>query len=150
MTDELQAAIEIARESGALLLDYFHRRVRVESKGEFDIVTEADRASEQLVVRRLRARFPKHSIVAEEGGGIETESASRWYVDPLDGTTNFAHGFPIFNITLALEREGELALGVIFDPVHDELFHATRGQGAFLNGERSWWCRPADPRTSGW
>jgi len=131
---ELSAAIEIAREAGATLLSHWGRNVRAESKGEFDIVTVADRASEELVVSRLRQRFPAHAIVAEEGGGYRTASDYCWYVDPLDGTTNFAHGFPMFNVTLALEHEGELTAGVVFDPLHDELFHATRGGGAFLNG----------------
>jgi len=131
----LDAAIEIAREAGAVLMEYFHH-VRIESKGEFDIITEADRASERLIVSRLGERFPTHGIVAEEGSGHEAASEFRWYVDPLDGTTNFAHSFPMFNVTLALEQAGELVTGVIFDPLHDELFHAVRGEGAFLNGKR--------------
>jgi len=131
---ELAAAIEIAREAGALLLSWLPRHVTAESKGEYDIVTAADRASETLIVNRLRERFPAHAIIAEEGGGQGSSSDYRWYVDPLDGTTNFAHGFPMFNVTLALEHEGELVAGVIFDPLHDELFHASRGGGAFLNG----------------
>jgi len=137
LTPELDTAIGIARDAGALLSGYFKRHVRAESKGEFDIVTEADRASERFIVENLRKRFPTHAIVAEEGGGYQTDASEfRWYVDPLDGTTNFAHGFPIYNVTLALERAGELVAGVIFDPVHDELFQAARGEGAFLNGER--------------
>ena len=132
-----EAAQGIAREAGALLAGYFERRVRVELKGEFDIVTEADRASEKLIVARLGERFPAHAVVAEEGFGHDTSSAEyRWYVDPLDGTTNFAHGFPMFNTTLALEHKGELIAGVIFDPVHNEMFSAERGGGAYLNGAR--------------
>ena len=132
----LETSIEIAREAGALLAAYFDRRVAFELKGEFDLVTEADRASEKLVVERLRSHFPDHAIVAEEGGGQSGSSDYRWYVDPLDGTTNFAHGFPMFNITLALERAGELIAGVIYDPVRGELFTAERGAGAYLNGVR--------------
>jgi myo-inositol-1(or 4)-monophosphatase len=135
MRPYLQTSIEIAREAGALLMDYFGR-VSFELKGEFDLVTEADRASERLVVERLRAHFPDHSIVAEEGGGTEQSSEYRWYVDPVDGTTNFAHGFPVFNVTLALEKAGELIAGVVFDPTRQELFAAEKGGGAFLNGER--------------
>ena len=116
-------------------MDYFGR-VSFELKGEFDLVTEADRVSERLVVERLRAHFPTHSIVAEEGGGTEQSSDYRWYVDPVDGTTNFAHGFPVFNVTLALEKAGELVAGVIFDPTRQELFAAEKGGGAFLNGQR--------------
>ena len=105
MPTYLESSIDIAREAGALLMDYFGK-VSFELKGEFDLVTEADRASERLIVERLRAEFPAHSIMAEEGGGSERASEYRWYVDPVDGTTNFAHGFPVFNVTLALERAG--------------------------------------------
>jgi len=133
MPSYLETAVEIARESGALLADFFARHIPYELKGEFDLVTEADRASERLIVERLTKHFPSHAIVAEEGGGHESSSGYRWYVDPLDGTTNFAHGFPCFNVTLALEAEGELIAGVIFDPIHNELFTAERGAGAYLN-----------------
>src|SRR5262249_48059125 len=129
-------AVEIARESGALLANYFERRVPFELKGDFDLVTEADRASENLVVERLRSHFPQHSIVAEEGGGYESASEYRWYVDPLDGTTNFAHSFPMFNVTIGLERAGEMIAGVIYDPLRQELFSAERGAGAYLNNRR--------------
>jgi myo-inositol-1(or 4)-monophosphatase len=132
----LETAVEIAREAGALLAGYFERRVRFELKGEFDLVTEADRASEKLVVERLLTHFPSHAIVAEEGGGHETSSEYRWYVDPLDGTTNFAHGFPMFNITMGLQRAGEAVAGVVYDPIRQEMFSAERGSGAYLNGKR--------------
>jgi myo-inositol-1(or 4)-monophosphatase len=132
----LETAVDIAREAGALLARHFERRITFELKGEFDLITAADRASETLVVERLRSHFPTHSIVAEEGGGVESASDYRWYVDPLDGTTNFAHGFPVFNVTLAMERAGEVILGVVYDPIHQELFTAERGAGAFLNNHR--------------
>jgi len=132
----LETAVDIAREAGALLANYFERRIAFELKGEFDLVTEADRASESLVVERLRSHFPTHGVVAEEGGGHESGSDYRWYVDPLDGTTNFAHGYPIFNVTLALEHAGEMLVGVIFDPIRQELFTAERGAGAYLNNRR--------------
>ena len=132
----LETAVEIAREAGALLANYFARRVSFELKGEFDLVTEADRASEELVVERLRSHFPSHAIVAEEGGGHESSSEYRWYVDPLDGTTNFAHSFPMFNVTLGLERAGEVIAGVIYDPIRQELWAAERGAGAYLNHHR--------------
>ncbi len=135
MPSFVETAVEIAREAGDLLSTYFERRVAVESKGEHDIVTEADRASEKLVVSRLRSAFPSHDIVAEEGGGHTNGSEYRWYVDPLDGTTNFAHSFPIFNVTLALERGEELIAGVILDPTRKEVFAAERGSGATLNGQ---------------
>jgi myo-inositol-1(or 4)-monophosphatase len=107
-----------------------------ELKGEYDLVTEADRTSEKLIVEQLTAAFPDHDIVAEEGGGRLTGAEYRWYVDPLDGTTNFAHGFPVYNVTLGLERAGEMVAGVVFDPTRNEMFVAERGSGAFLNDKR--------------
>ena len=103
----LEAAIEIAREAGGVLMS--HRGVGFELKGEYDLVTAADRASEELVVNELKKRFPDHGIVAEEGGHADMKSEYRWYVDPLDGTTNFAHGFPMFNATLALPGVAKLS-----------------------------------------
>lgn len=132
----LETAAAIAREAGALIARYYERRVVAERKGEYDLVTEADRASEALVVERLRAHYPSHTIVAEEGGGIDSASDYRWYVDPLDGTTNFAHGYPAFAVSLGLERAGEPIAGVVYDPVRDELFAAERGGGAYLNSRR--------------
>jgi myo-inositol-1(or 4)-monophosphatase len=131
----LETAEAIARDAGALLMDYFGR-VSFQLKGDFDLVTEADKASEKLVVERLTAHFPSHSIMAEEGGGHESGSEFRWYVDPLDGTTNFAHGYPVFNVTLGLERAGEMIAGVVFDPTRNEMFRAEKGSGAFLNADR--------------
>jgi myo-inositol-1(or 4)-monophosphatase len=136
MRDHLDSATEIARQAGSLLKHYFERRVRFELKGEHDLVTEADRASEKFIVEQLRARFPTHAIVAEEGGGHESGSEFRWYVDPLDGTTNFAHSYPVWNVTMALEKAGELVLGVIFDPNRNELFTCEKGGGAYLNSAR--------------
>ncbi len=138
MSTYLETAISIAREAGQLLNGFAQRRWderrhTFELKGESDLVTEADRASEKLVVERLRQAFPEHSVLAEEGTGAERASEYRWYVDPLDGTTNFAHAFPVYNVTLALERAGELVAGVIYDPTRDEMFAAERGGGAFLN-----------------
>lgn len=126
----------IAREAGTLLMHYLARRVTIEYKGEVDLVTEADRASEKLIVERLRARWPQHGIVAEEGTRSEIDAEYRWYVDPLDGTTNFAHGYPVFCVSIALARsDGELQVGVLYDPTRNELFAAERGQGAKLNGQ---------------
>ncbi|HVW87169.1 MAG TPA: inositol monophosphatase family protein [Bryobacteraceae bacterium] len=136
MNSFVETAAEIAQDAGSLLRYYFERRVSFEMKGEFDLVTEADRASEKLVVERLKKHFPDHGIVAEEGGGHESPSDYRWYVDPLDGTTNFAHSYPVWNVTLALEKAGELIAGVIFDPNRNELFSCEKGGGAFLNGRR--------------
>jgi myo-inositol-1(or 4)-monophosphatase len=132
----LETAADIAREAGALLANFAERKIGFELKGEYDLVTEADRASERLIVERIRTHFPSHSILAEEGGGHESSSEFRWYVDPLDGTTNFAHGFPMFNVTLALEQAGQLIAGVIYDPIRQEMFAAERGSGAYLNNRR--------------
>jgi len=132
----VEVAATIAGEAGTLLRYYFERRVTFEMKGEHDLVTEADRASEKLIVERLKKHFPDHSIMAEEGGGQDLKSEYRWYVDPLDGTTNFAHSYPVWNVTLGLEKNGEMIAGVVFDPSRDELFTAERGSGAFLNGQR--------------
>jgi myo-inositol-1(or 4)-monophosphatase len=132
MDDYLDAAIEIAREAGQVLLA--HRGVGFELKGEHDLVTAADRASEQLIIKELKKRFPQHGIVAEEGGRAEMNAELRWYVDPLDGTTNFAHGFPMWNVTMALAKNDEVIAGVVYDPLNRELFAAERGGGARLNG----------------
>lgn len=136
MDSYLETAMDIAREAGALITRFQERRIGFELKGEFDLVTEADRTSERLIVERLRRHFPTHGIVAEEGGGHEGTSEYRWYVDPLDGTTNFAHSFPVYNVTLGLECTGELIAGVVYDPTRDEMFKAERGSGAWLNNRR--------------
>ena len=127
---------EIAREAGALLMEFFHRRVKIEYKGEADLVTEADRSSEKLILERIRARWPDHEVIGEEGARIETGGDYRWYVDPLDGTTNFAHGFPVFCVSLGLTNRGKRKAAVLYDPTRDELFSAELGKGAFLNGQK--------------
>jgi myo-inositol-1(or 4)-monophosphatase len=124
----------IARDAGALLMDRFAKHVTIEYKGEVDLVTEADRSSEALIVSRIRANWPGHDILGEEGTHTESGSDCRWYVDPLDGTTNFAHGFPVFCVSMAVEYKGELLAGVIYDPTRDELFAAEKRSGATLNG----------------
>lgn len=136
MASPLETAVAIAQEAGALIANYAERRPAFEIKGEQDLVTEADRASEALIIERLRSHFPSHGIVAEESGRHESPSDYRWYVDPLDGTTNFAHGFPSYNVTIALEKAGELVCGVTFDPNRNELFTAEKGGGAYLNHRR--------------
>ena len=127
---------EIAREAGALLLDAFRRRIGYTYKGDVDLVTEADRASEKLIVGRISALWPSHDLIGEEGSRRESGSDYRWYIDPLDGTTNFAHGFPIFCVSLGLDRAGERIAAVVYDPTRDELFSAEKGSGAFLNHQR--------------
>ena len=124
---------EIAREAGALLMEHFRQNVKVEYKGEADLVTIADRQGETLIRERIRQHWPGHDILGEEGGLQDTGSDYRWYVDPLDGTTNFAHGFPVFCVSMGLEFRGQRIAGVVFDPTRDELFAAEQGKGAWLN-----------------
>lgn len=134
--DYVAAAAEIAREAGAVLERRLQRELSIHYKAAFDLVTDADQASEKLIVERLRSRFPAHSIVAEEGGGIENASDYVWYVDPLDGTTNYAHGYPAFCVSLGLYRKGEALAGAVYDPLRKELFTAEKGSGAYLNHHR--------------
>ena len=136
MAPFLETAVEIAREAGALVLNMSERGVPFELKGDFDLVTAADRASEALIVERLQTHFPSHTVVGEEGGQRDRQGEYCWYVDPVDGTTNFAHGFPAWNVTLALEKAGELVAGVVYDPSRNEMFAAEKGGGAYLNGRR--------------
>jgi len=126
---------EIAREAGDLLMAYFHGHVNVEYKGDADLVTEADRASETLIRQRIRRHWPDHDILGEEQGLSGSGSDYRWYVDPLDGTTNFAHGFPVFCVSIALEHKGERIAAVVYDPTRQELFTAGKGSGASLNAK---------------
>lgn len=129
----------IAREAGALLLQYFHQGLKIEYKGEADLVTAADRASETLIRERVSKQFPSHDVLGEEQGLNDRGSEYRWYVDPLDGTTNFAHGYPVFCVSLALERRsgaaGTRIAAVVYDPTRDELFSAETGKGAHLDGK---------------
>jgi myo-inositol-1(or 4)-monophosphatase len=136
MSDYLNTAVEIARESGALLAELFTQPMEITYKRRSDLVTAADRRSEALIVEQLRRHFPEHGIVAEEGGGHSAPSEYCWYVDPLDGTTNFAHGFPMFCVTLGLACRGEVIAGVVYDPTRNDLYTAERGGGAYLNGRR--------------
>ncbi len=137
-------AAVIAREAGARLREFFARGVETEYKGDVDLVTVADRTAEKLIRTRLGEVFPEHGIYGEEGTRDRMEREFRWYVDPLDGTTNFAHGFPQFCVSLGLEQrpaelksgqDGTLVAAVIYDPLRDELFTAERGRGAELNGK---------------
>lgn len=138
-------AAAIATEAGALLRSHFERGVATEYKGDVDLVTEADRSSEKLIVERLSSAFPDHGVYGEEGTRSQIDREYRWYIDPLDGTTNFAHGFPVFCVSMGLEhrplglpadRDGTLVAAVIYDPTRDELFTAEKGKGAWLNGRR--------------
>ncbi|MFZ0744603.1 MAG: inositol monophosphatase family protein [Terracidiphilus sp.] len=140
----VEKAAEIAREAGACLREFFSRGVVTEYKGDVDVVTVADRTAEKLIRDRLGEIFPEHGVYGEEGTRERLEREFRWYVDPLDGTTNFAHGFPQFCVSMGLERrpaglkpdeDGSLVAAVIYDPMRDELFTAERGRGAQLDGK---------------
>src|SRR5258706_8979144 len=136
MDDYLCAAWEAARLAGALIRDNWRRTKRVEHKSAIDLVTATDRESERLIVGHLAKKFPGHSILAEEETSIVFPGAAhRWIVDPLDGTTNFAHSFPHFAVSIALEREGEMIVGFVYDPLREEGFSALAGRGAFLNNQ---------------
>lgn len=130
------AAVEVARLAGAELVARFKGVRRIEYKHDIDLVTDADTAAEQCIVEYLDRRFPGHALLAEERGRREGSAPFRWIVDPLDGTTNYAHRVPHFCVSVAVEDGEGLAAGAVFDPVRDELFEAGRGLGAFLNGER--------------
>jgi myo-inositol-1(or 4)-monophosphatase len=144
----LEVAVEAAREAGAILLAEYARPPQITYKGDVDLVTQADRRSEDAVAARLRTHFPRHIVVAEEGTGHEHLNGAgkaryRWYVDPLDGTTNFAHGYPCFAVSIALAEavaddsgSEQLLVGVVFNPVSGEMFTAARGEGAYLNQKR--------------
>lgn len=135
----LPAMSAIAREAGALLMQYFHQGLKIEYKGDADLVTAADRASETLIRERICAQFPSHDVLGEEQGLKDSGSEYRWYVDPLDGTTNFAHGYPVFCVSMALEHrangDGERIAGVVYDPTRNEMFTADKGKGAQLDGK---------------
>jgi len=128
------AAIGFAREAGAIVREGYGRIHAPERKGRIDLVTEYDRRSEECLIRRIGERFPGHRVLAEESGDNDRHAAVRWVIDPLDGTTNFAHNYPFFCVSVGAEVDGELAAGVVFDPVRDELFAAARGAGATLDG----------------
>ncbi len=132
----MEFAVATVREAGAVLRDYYRNGVTVKYKGEIDLITEADHASEALILKRIRSAYPDCAILAEESGASANSSPYMWIADPLDGTTNFAHGLPIFSVTLALLVNGAIEIGATYDPIYDELYTAQRGQGAYLNSER--------------
>jgi myo-inositol-1(or 4)-monophosphatase len=135
-TVHLETAWQAARAAGALIRENWQKPKEIGYKGAIDLVTSIDRESEHLIVDALRKSFPDHSILAEEETEIAgSENRYRWIVDPLDGTTNFAHGYPQFCVSIALERDGEIVLGLVYDPLSGECFTAVTGQGATLNGK---------------
>lgn len=134
----LKAAKQYALDAGAILKQGFHKKKRIAYKGRIDPVTEFDLKSEKQLVSQIGRDFPGHAILAEEGSAadVKAESGYRWVLDPLDGTVNFAHGFPMYCVSVGVEYHGQLEVGVVFDPERNELFYASHGKGAFLNGRR--------------
>ena len=132
----LNIAIHAAKESGVIQREWMGKDKKVELKGEVNLVTEVDRICEGRVIEIIKDAFPEHNILTEETPMPEGSSSYRWIIDPLDGTTNYAHGYPFFCTSIALELEGKIMLGAIYDPLLDELFTSRKGKGAFLNGER--------------
>jgi myo-inositol-1(or 4)-monophosphatase len=128
--------VDLAHQAGTLLMEKFNRHLEISYKGEINLVTEADKMSEDLIIAAIRRNFPQDGILSEESPAINTGSALRWIVDPLDGTTNYAHGYPVFCISIAVEKDGVVILGVIYDPTRQDTFVAERGTGAYLNGRR--------------
>ncbi len=124
----------LARQAGLILRNGFGQVHQVDYKGAIDPVTEVDRQSEAFLLGEIQRRFPEHTVVAEESGGVAGQASRRWYIDPLDGTVNFAHGLPIFSVSIAYAEDGQMRLGVVYDPMRDECFSAEAGQGAWLNG----------------
>jgi len=135
----LNFATQIAREAGNLLIQRLGT-AKVTTKGDINLVTEADIAAENLIIERIRSHYPQHGILAEESGEAVLVGGKRsewkWIIDPLDGTTNYAHGYPCFCVSIGLEHDGELTVGVVYDPMRDEMFAAEHGQGATLNDRR--------------
>ena len=135
----LDFAIQTAREAGRVLADRFGRNVKISNKSEIDLVTESDLASEKVIIDRIKTHYPRHSILAEESGisnPDDHESGWLWIIDPLDGTTNYAHGYPCFCVSIGMEHNGVLEIGVVYDPMRNEMFAAERGQGTTLNDRR--------------
>jgi myo-inositol-1(or 4)-monophosphatase len=134
----LNFAMQTAREAGKILLDKYGKKINISLKGNINLVTEADLASEKFIIEQIKSYYPKHSILAEESGNavVDGNSAWKWIIDPLDGTTNFAHSYPCFCVTLALEHDGKIVIGATYDPTRDEMFSAERGQGANLNNKQ--------------
>jgi len=130
-----QVALRAARAAGRIHLNWLHRTKTTRKSNALDLVTEADKEAEDAIIKTIRRVFPGHAILAEESGATTNRSEHRWIVDPLDGTTNFAHGFPAFCASIAYEYRAQLRCGVVFDALHKELFIARRGKGATLNGK---------------
>lgn len=136
MKEYIIVARDAALRAGKLLRENLNGSREISYKGEINLVTEMDRRSERMIVETLSRSFPEHRIMAEEETIIENGSEFMWIIDPLDGTTNYAHGYPCFSVSVALEQSGVVILGIVYDPMRNELFTAVKGNGAYLNDER--------------
>jgi len=134
MKDFKEFAKEIAREAGTFLKNRLNSAHTIDYKGEINLVTEADKISEEMITSEINHLFPDHDILAEEFTDTSRGSDFRWIIDPLDGTTNYAHGYPVFCVSIALQKLDEIIIGVIYNPMLNEMFVAEKGEGAFLNG----------------
>ncbi|MFH1452712.1 MAG: inositol monophosphatase family protein [Armatimonadota bacterium] len=132
----LKTAKDAALSAGEYLKGHFGKKHTVSYKGKIDLITEVDKKSEDIISKIIRREFPDHALVGEEGTSVESGSGYRWFVDPLDGTTNFAHNFPVFCISIGLQKENEMITGVVYAPVIGELFYAAKGEGAYLGKKR--------------
>ncbi|HDY89667.1 MAG TPA: inositol monophosphatase [bacterium] len=128
-----QTATAAARLAGAILKDHFEKHKEISYKGRINIVTDVDYRSEEEIINLIKSRYPEHDIIAEESNNEIIGSPFRWVIDPLDGTVNYAHDFPFFAVSIALEINGEIEIGIVYNPIMDEFFHARKGEGAFLN-----------------
>jgi len=129
-------AVDLAGKAGGLLMEKLHSSLEIHYKGDINLVTEADKMSENLIIGAIRRQFPDHGILSEESPAILGGSTMRWIIDPLDGTTNYAHGYPVFCVSIALEKNGSIILGVVYDPTRNDTFVAVRNEGAYLNGKK--------------
>lgn len=136
MTEFLKIAEQACRRSGEIQMAGLQKSREIDYKGAINIVTDIDHACEKAIVQLIQGRFPDHDLVAEEGGGERKDSPYKWIVDPLDGTTNYAHGYPLFCTSVALEYKGEIVAGAVYEPNLDEMFLAEKNSGATLNGQR--------------
>ena len=129
-------AVDLAQKAGALLREKFNHKHEIHYKGDINLVTEADKLAEALIIETIRREFPDHGILSEESPAIGGGASMRWIIDPLDGTTNYDHGYPVFCVSIALEKEGSIMLGVIYDPTRADTFVAVRGEGVYLNNQK--------------
>ncbi len=134
MQPTLEQVESWARQAGEILRQHFRSSLKIRHKSLIDLVTEADGLSEAYILEQIRAAFPGDTIFSEEIGQVAGSSQRIWYVDPLDGTVNYAHGIPLYTVSIAFAEAGQLRLGVVYDPSHDECFSAEAGKGAWLNG----------------